>query len=242
MGKKKGHYSIRRDSNALTDPTRNVLDKIDSSIHRVDCLREAETRRTNDLRDAESRRVSEQFVLSQEHNKELRYLGSRHLRELRDAEKQLREAESKRIDANRAGDVFGVGIASERVNQQTSALAREVAATAEANRTTVAAATAEANRTTAATVTQMNDRTALMEKTLSERITILERQLSEERGKSRVADPAMDRLVQSVRDLAEINSTRSGGSVGMREMWGWVMGGVGILIALSAVAVNFLRP
>jgi hypothetical protein len=89
------------------DPSANVLALVEAAVQRIndlsvleakrqDELRAADIRRADDLRAAESRRVDEQAELRAEF-----------------ADK-LTNAEAKRIDANRAGDVSAMSVSNER--------------------------------------------------------------------------------------------------------------------------------
>jgi hypothetical protein len=99
----------------IIDPTQNVLDLVEAAIRRQD-----------DLREAEARHVREVVELRAE-------LG-----------KQLRDAESARLDAIRAVDVGAVNRAAEVATTQASTLAAQVATSAETLRTQVAAAASAA--------------------------------------------------------------------------------------------------
>jgi hypothetical protein len=95
----------------VLDPTKNVLDLVEASIKRQDDLREME---------------------------------GKHLREILNIRaefaRELREAESARLDAIRAVDVGAVNRAAEVSATQAATLATQVATSAETLRTQVAAA------------------------------------------------------------------------------------------------------
>lgn len=140
--------------------------------------------RMDDLRNAETRRVNEQMQLRAEYNK------------------QLGEAESKRIDAIRSVDVAAVAVASERATQQASVLASQVVASAETLRNLVSS--------TAATVAQQ---LAGISSQLSDRISSLE--------KSQYQD--------------------SGNKGGKKDIMGWIVGGVMVLIAIASFILPRLK-
>lgn len=100
---------------AVIDPTENVRELVEAAIKRLD-----------DMRDLEAL-----------HAKELADLRASYDRE-------LRQAESNRIDAIRAVDVGAVNRAAEVAATQATVLAAQLAATAEAARTQVAAAASAA--------------------------------------------------------------------------------------------------
>jgi hypothetical protein len=96
---------------AVIDPTQNVLDLVDAAIRRQD-----------DLREVEAQHIREILNLRAEYDRE------------------LREAESNRIDAIRAVDVGAVNRAAEVAATQATVLAAQLSATAEAARTGLVAA------------------------------------------------------------------------------------------------------
>lgn len=104
----------------VIDPTKNVLDLVQAGKQRQDDLREAD--RTL-------------YLAELAHVKEMAELRAAHARE-------LRKAETDRIDAIRAVDVGAVQRAAEVALTQTSTLAQQTATLAETLRTQVAAATA----------------------------------------------------------------------------------------------------
>lgn len=97
--------------NPVIDPTKNVLDLVNSAIQRQDDLREA----------------------AEHHVSEIANLRANY-------DQRLREAETARIDAIRAVDVGAVNRAAEVSAQQAMTLAAQVATSAETLRTQVTAA------------------------------------------------------------------------------------------------------
>ena len=174
-------------------------------------LREA-VNRIDDLRKAETQRVNEQMKLRDYFNR------------------LLEVAEAKRIDAIRAVDVAAVAVANERATAQAAVLANQVTTSAETLRTLVATtAIAQANQLAQLT-TQLTDRLASLEKAQYEGV-----------GKGRVVDPMMNELLQEVKTLRESNATIKGTGGGMRDMWGWVIGGIATLIAIASY-LSHLKP
>jgi hypothetical protein len=99
----------------VIDPTQNVLDLVKAAIQRQD-----------DLREMEARHVRELLAIRGEHTRD------------------MRKAETDRIDAIRAVDVGAVNRAAEVSTQQALTLANQVAVSAETLRTQVAAAASAA--------------------------------------------------------------------------------------------------
>ena len=122
-----------RKNDPVIDPTANVLNLVEAAIRRMDDLLQAGLRRQDDLRNKESDHLREIVGL----RADMAGLRAAHARE-------LREAEAARIDAIRAVDVGQVQRAAEVQADQATALASQVALSAETLRNTVAAAAAAA--------------------------------------------------------------------------------------------------
>jgi cell wall-associated NlpC family hydrolase len=130
-----GDRRIGKQNGFSEDPTENVK-----------ALVKLEMSRQDDLRAAESRRLDEQAELRE------------------DFGKQLREAESKRIDAIRAVDVAAVATANERATQQATVLANQVAASAETLRNLVASTASQVAANLQSISAQLMDRLTLLER------------------------------------------------------------------------------
>jgi hypothetical protein len=125
--------STDKHNDPVIDPTKNVLDLVQSAIARLDDIRVLSVTRMDDLREQESRHVREIAALRADYQAE------------------LRQAETERINAIRAVDVQAVQQASVVQETRATALAAQVAASAEAMRNQVqAAATAAATSLAAA--------------------------------------------------------------------------------------------
>jgi len=127
----------------IPDPTENVRALTEAAVKRLDDLRTAEAR----YNEAEVRHINEMSKLRAEHNG------------------QLRDAESKRIDAIRAVDVGAVNRAAEVSATQATTLAAQVATSAETLRTQVAAAAAAAATALATALEPLNTSIADLRKT-----------------------------------------------------------------------------
>jgi hypothetical protein len=214
---------VDRSGNPVVDPTKNVLDLtnaatkriddlratdskyIELAIKRLDDLRAIESLRIDQLRQAESLRIKEQLEIRADYSQ------------------RLELAEAKRIDAIRAVDVSAVAVASQRASDQALVLAAQVATSAEALRALVA--------TTAATVAQSQQQ---LSATLTTRLTSLEQAQYEGKGKQTYTDPQLIELVAEMKALRALQSNTTGKSEGSSALWGYLVGGVGLLIAAAA--------
>lgn len=188
---------------AVIDPTANVLSLVEAAVKRLDDLRTADTRRQDDLRKQAEKHAAEVLRLTSAF------------------QEQLREAEAKRIDAIRAVDVNAVAVASARASDQATVLAAQVQTSADALRSLVA--------TSAATLAAQQ---AAGNAEFGKRLSELERTKYEGAGRSGVTDPQLERLAALVEKLATAQSTGAGKSAGGTAMWGYVVGAVGLAVAL----------
>jgi len=194
------------------DPTLNVQALVEAAVGRIDDMMAAEARRVNEANNAERRRVDEQLALRD------------------DYAKQLREAESKRIDAIRAVDVAAVAVASERAAQSAQVLANQVSASAETLRTLVAS--------TAVTVAQQ---LAQVSSQLSDRISQLEKSSYEGIGKGRLADPMQLELLAEVKAMKATQHVTTGAAGGQKEVWGWLAAAVGVAVGIGGLVFALMK-
>lgn len=165
---------------------------------------------------------------------EARNIGLDHLKEIvtlrAEYTEKLTLAEAKRIDAIRAVDVNAVSVASERAAQAASILATQVQASAETLRALVASTAANQAQQSSQQYNQLSDR-----------ITILERGAYEGVGKTRVVDPQIADMAAEITALRSFRSERMGSGSGMNALYGWIIGGVGLMATIVTVAVMLSR-
>jgi len=190
---------VDKAGNPVIDPTKNVLDLV-----------AAESRRQDDLRLA-AEKLSD---VKHEHAKELIELNANNSRE-------LRAAETKRLDAIRAVDVAAAALDKERATAAAATLANQVATSAETLRALVAT-TATTAATAASAVTGP----------LAERISSLERASYEGSGKAAVADPQMAKMIAAVEALTISTANKSGQGTGMEKLYGWIAAAAVLLFSL----------
>lgn len=127
--------------------------------------------------------------------------------------------ETDRINALRAVDVKAVEVANERAVKQAEVLDKNMLESAATLRESVA----QTATTIAAQLQQIIN-------PLLERVSALEKVNYENAGRISAA-PDIPKLVTQLIEAQNINK---GSSKGMREMWGWVVGGVMLLIAIGS--------
>jgi hypothetical protein len=116
----------------VIDPTENVRELVQASNRRHDDLMAAGFQRVDDLLNAHTARLDERFRLEAEHLREMAELRAAH-------EETIRRIESSRLDAIRLVDTQAVIRAAEVQLAQQTALATQVATTAETQRNQVQA-------------------------------------------------------------------------------------------------------
>ena len=193
--------------NKAFDPSANVRALNNAANRRQDDLRKAVWK----LYKSETKSILREMRLRATHDKE------------------IREAEGRRIDAIRTIDTNAVAVASQRSGEQASALAAQVATSAEVQRNQTAAS-AEALRALVATTAA----TALANQqqqfaALTARIGALEQSGAERQGKQSLADPQFAELLMKVSSLAEANKTQAGVGQGVSTSWG-------VMIAIAGLA------
>lgn len=153
---------------------------------------------------------------------------TRYVAEMRAAHyKELSIAESKRIDAIRVVDVNAVAVAQARTADQATVLANQVQASAEALRSLVASS-----------AKALADAQALNAAEYNKRLQDLERAKSEDRGRSTVADPMLEKLVARMESLAETRSEGRGKSAGMSITAKIAIAGVSLIATLLGIVVT----
>lgn len=186
-----------------------VDERTAADMLRIDELRAAEIRRIDDSLSAEARRVDEQMVLREHY------------------EESLRQAEAKRIDANRAGDAAAVATANERAVQQAAALATQMTAMIENTRSLIASSTASATQQLQAATNAMN-----------ERISTLERASYEGKGKESLTDPMLSELVKKMETVITTMSTNTGKGMGASSLWGYIIGAIGVITVVITLVMK----
>lgn len=196
----------------VIDPTENVI-----------ALVEAAHKRQDDLRVETNRRVDAEV----NHLRLTVELQARH-------EKEIRDLESRRLDAIRQVDVTAVKTEADRALAAIQALAVTTAANAENLRTAL--------QNTAQTIAKQTSDTVQQ---ITERIAALEKSSYEGAGKSQVADPQIEALVREMTAVRSAQSGFTGERRGIGQSWGVILGVVGLismLISIGTAVVIASRP
>jgi hypothetical protein len=136
--------------------------------------------------------------------------------------KEMRESESKRLDAIRATDVAAVGTTATQAQAAIQALATTATATAETLRNQVTS--------TATTIANQTDRIV---GPIMERIAALEKSSYTGLGKQAVVDPQMEHLSNLVETLVRSQATGAGRGEGMSDS-------VKMLVVVLTIATAFM--
>jgi hypothetical protein len=202
----------------LTDPTKNVLDLVDAAVTRL-----------NDL-----------FNMEKEHRQEIGKIRSVHEVQIRELQKDLRNAETARIDAIRAVDVGAVQRAAEVQADVATALANQVALSAETLRNTV-------SETATAGATALAQALDPLQKAIDD----LRRAQYEQQGQktqvieSRASAEDFSPVIEAITRLERAQNNREGEKAQVIEqrasnsnVLAWIGGGIAILLVIIAV-INF---
>lgn len=205
------------------DPTINVQNLLKAAIVRQDDLRAAETRRVDQLQVAEQMRASECILAERRRIDEQLELRAHY-------DSMLRDAEANRINAIRVVDVNGATVDRERAATQAAMLANQVVTYAD----TLRAAAASTATTLAAQLAQQQQQN-------NDRFSTLERAQYEGKGKESVSDPALRLMAEQLQAVINTLALNKGQGKGMNDLWGWIVGGVMLLIGIISFISPYLR-
>jgi hypothetical protein len=199
--------------NVLTDPTENVKALSEALSQRQDDLRDLNNKyldaRLDAMEKAACNRAKAEDAISQ--------LRSNHT-------KEMRESESKRLDAIRQIDVSAVSTTAAQFLAATQTLATTTQATAETLRTQVA--------NTATTIANQTDRIV---SPIMERLAALEKASYTGQGKSDVTDPALKKLFDAVTVISDNQVASKGQQQGLSDSAKLLVGLLMFITALMGV-------
>lgn len=201
---------------AVKDPTINVQNLLQAAVTRQNDLRDAEIRRIDERHLIETAHLELRITEEANHTAEVMALRSNY-------ERQLAEAEAKRIDAIRVVDVNAVNVANERAVAQAGVLATQVSTSADTLRGLVA--------TTASTVAQQLQ---AVTQQLSDRLTVLERSNNIGFGREQYTDPMMASMLTEIKALTATIIKSEGKGQGASALWGYIVGGIMLALALAS--------
>jgi hypothetical protein len=212
----------------------DIKNLIDLYSKRQDDLRIAEADRINDLREAglkktdqflekESQRIDEIIKNNNEYQDKLLQLEINHIHErLRDHEKytsELSKSQAERFDVVRSIDTAALTASSEKAAAQALALAKQLDTSNETLRNLVSNSSASLSKTLEQISTQLADR-----------LLIVERAQYEMKGKAQFTDPNITRI----ESLEKAMMSKAGEGKGRQDMWGYVVGAIGFLMAIAS--------
>lgn len=197
------------------DPTENVK-----------ALTEAANTRQDDLRELNDRRIDAEIRIM-----EVQVGGLEKIAVLRAKHaKEIRDLESRRLDAIRQVDVTAVKTEAERALAAISVLATTTATNAENLRNALTATAQTIATQTANTVSQ-----------ITERIAALEKSSYEGAGKQAVADPMQAEMFAKMERVLTAMAGSSGQSQGQKNIVAYISVGISILLGLLLLADRFAR-
>lgn len=203
------------------DPSHNVSQAIEASVIRLNDLRESdrdhddkihtlESKRLDDLRAAESRRIDEQADMRAEHAKE------------------INKKEINRLDSIRQVDMTNANTKAESLALAIQTLNSTGVANADNLRNALTATATAMAKTTSELATTIATQQSIRDENTNKRITALEQSSYVGQGKEKVTDPLLAGYMADIKDLLGKKSE----GLGMKELWGYIAGAIGLLILL----------
>ena len=207
-----------------------VIEKTIDPTENVKSLQASGDRRQDDLRAIEA-------VLN-----ELRYSNMKELISLRaEYEDKLRNAEAKRIDAIRLVDSNSISVANERAVATATALAKTVQDSAQVLSAQATKSADDLRQLVSTTAAESNRNLQQKFEDITKRISALEQAGAEGIGKQKFADPAQTALIEEVRKLSRAQSDSAGVGTGRGDVIGWIVAGIGLLIAFASMVFLAIR-
>lgn len=211
--------SVDRAGTPVVDPTPNVKDLAESYSKRQDDLREKD----KEISDIKHVHMKELAALRAEHNATVGTLREAH-------QDKVSNKEAARIDSIRQVDreevaktAVAANLAITTLAKQTSdlqqSLAKQVSDTAAAQETRNSAQYSEINK----------------------RISTLELNQSEGRGKTSVVDPQMDKLTMMVETMSRNQASGSGAHQATKDYTAWIFAAFGALLGLSGLVFALIK-
>jgi hypothetical protein len=205
-----------RENKPVIDPTENVMKLVQASAKRADDLSLVESKWQRRWIKSELCRI-ENLVTQQ---KEFSLMRASH-------QEALDEKESARIDSIRQVDREEVAKTAAQANLAIATLAKQTTDLATTLQTQVQSTASAAETRRTADMSEVN-----------KRVSALELAGSASAGKQTVADPAMEALTKQVAALVNLQQSGMGERRGGQQVWGFMLAGVTILIAIIAVIVD----
>jgi len=207
-----------------------VIEKTIDPTENVKSLQAFGDKRQDDLRAIEA-------VLN-----ELRYSNMKELISLRaEYEDKLRNAEAKRIDAIRLVDSNSISVANERAVATATALAKTVQDSAQVLSAQATKSADDLRQLVSTTAAESNRNLQQKFEDITKRISALEQAGAEGIGKQKYQDPAQTALIEEVRKISRAQSDSAGVGIGRGDVIGWIVAGLGLLIAFASMVFIAIR-
>ena len=139
-------------------------------------------------------------------------------------------AEAKRLDAIREVDATAVKVANDRAIEQALLLAKQVELVAtrlEERVTATAKAAAETQ--------------AQLFAPLATKLQRVEDKQNEDRGAAKYTDPMLTDLMKEMKEVITFLSEGKGKGQGATALWGYIIGAVGLISAILAIASRYVK-
>jgi len=254
---------------AVIDPTKNVEDLVRAEMKRQDDLRDAAKQLFDAKLELEGRLSEQRSKFDRELLKAAVERLDEQAKLRAEFASTIATTEKGRVDAIRLVDKNAVDVATAQAVATATALAKTVQDSAavlstqgtrqaEDLRTLVATTAAEQSRNLQQQFTALTTRISALEQagaegkgrqlppdpiivSLMAQVTALAQAGSEGRGKAALQDPAISALTAQVAALLQARTNQTGTEQGRSDIIGWIVGGVGMLIAFLGMIAAFMR-
>jgi len=254
---------------AVIDPTKNVEDLVRAEMKRQDDLRDAAKQLFDAKLELEGRLSEQRSKFDRELLKAAVERLDEQAKLRAEFASTIATTEKGRVDAIRLVDKNAVDVATAQAVATATALAKTVQDSAavlstqgtrqaEDLRTLVATTAAEQSRNLQQQFTALTTRISALEQagaegkgrqlppdpiivSLMAQVTALAQAGSEGRGKAALQDPAISALTAQVAALLQARTNQTGTEQGRSDIIGWIVGGIGMLIAFLGMIAAFMR-
>lgn len=138
------------------------------------------------------------------------------------------EIESKRIDDIHEVDAKALSLANREASERAAALASNVEKVANNVRDLVETTRSALSKSLSELINPIVDR-----------LSDIEKKQYENQGKEFYSDPMMTKLVERMETVANAMSESKGKGAGATALWGYIIGAVGLISAILAIASRF---
>lgn len=210
------------------DPSFNARQVVNAAIKRIDDLSKQHDKSNHDLRKADERLRNFRFKEIRDRER----LIDKHNRELRASDKEIRVGEKERLHSVREVDQTNAANTAISLADSLKTFSATANTNAENIRTQLNSTAATMQKNTSDLATTLATQQAARDEANNKRFTTLEQTSYVTVGKEKVSDPIMAGYMSDIKDLLLKGASHTGEGTGMKNLWGLIISGVGLLITI----------